>query len=55
MQWATELNEVKAIGRATDSTRTDEQTYVARWWQSAPVFSWNEVARQLITLAGLTA
>ncbi|GGB74227.1 PA-phosphatase [Knoellia flava TL1] len=55
MQWATEFNEVKALGRATGSTRTDEQTYIARWWQSAPVFSWNEVARQLITRAGLTA
>ena len=48
-QWAAEFNEVKALGRATGSTRTDEQTYIAKWWQSAPVFSWNEVARQLIT------
>ena len=36
-QWATEFNEVKALGRATGSTRTDEQTYIAKWWQSAPV------------------
>ena len=48
-QWATEFNEVKSLGRATGSTRTDEQTYRAKWWQSAPVLSWNEVARQLIT------
>ena len=54
-QWATEFNEVKALGRATGSTRTDEQTYVAKWWQSAPVFSWNEVARQLITRTDLDA
>ncbi len=54
-QWATEFNEVKALGRATGSTRTDEQTYLAKWWQSAPVISWNEVARQLITRADLTA
>ena len=54
-QWASEFNEVKALGRATGSTRTDEQTYVAKWWQSAPVFSWNEVARQLITRTGLDA
>ena len=50
-----ELNEVKALGRATGSTRTDEQTYIAKWWQSAPVFSWNEVARQLITRTDLDA
>ena len=54
-QWAAEFNEVKALGRATGSTRTDEQTYIARWWQSAPVFSWNEVARQLITRTDLNA
>jgi hypothetical protein len=47
-QWAAEFNEVKSLGRATGSTRTDEQTYRAKWWQSAPVLSWNEVARQLI-------
>ena len=54
-QWATEFNEVKSLGRATGSTRTDEQTYIARWWQSAPVLSWNEVARQLIARTGLDA
>ena len=54
-QWAAEFNEVKSLGRATGSTRTDEQTYIARWWQSAPVLSWNEVARQLIARTDLDA
>ncbi|GAA4413178.1 vanadium-dependent haloperoxidase [Fodinibacter luteus] len=54
-QWAAEFNEVKALGRATGSTRTEEQTYRAKWWQSAPVHSWNEVARQLIARTGLDA
>jgi hypothetical protein len=54
-QWAAEFNEVKSLGRATLSTRTDEQTYIARWWQSAPVLSWNEVARQLIARNELNA
>jgi hypothetical protein len=54
-QWANEFNEVKSLGRATGSTRTDEQTYIAKWWQSAPILSWNEVARQLITRADLDA
>ena len=54
-QWAAEFNEVKSLGRATGSTRTDEQTYIARWWQSAPVHSWNEVARQLIARNDLDA
>ncbi len=54
-QWATEFNEVKSLGRATGSTRTAEQTYIARWWQSAPILSWNEVARQLIERNNLSA
>jgi len=54
-QWAAEFNEVKSLGRADSATRSTTQTYVARWWQSAPVFSWNEVARQLITRTDLDA
>jgi hypothetical protein len=54
-QWAAEFNEVKTLGRATGSTRTTDQTYIAKWWQSAPILSWNEVARQLITRTGLDA
>ena len=53
--YAEEFNDVKDLGRATGSTRTDDQTYVAKWWQSAPVLSWNEVSRQLITRNDLNA
>ena len=54
-QWAAEFNEVKSLGRVDSSTRTAEQTYIARWWQSAPILSWNEVARQLIERNELSA
>jgi hypothetical protein len=54
-QWATEFNEVKSLGRADSTTRTVDQTYFARWWQSAPGLSWNEVARQLIARNHLDA
>jgi hypothetical protein len=54
-QWAAEFNEVKSLGRIDSATRTPEQTYRAKWWQSAPILSWNEVARQLITRTGLDA
>jgi hypothetical protein len=54
-QYAAEFNEVKSLGRATGSTRTDDQTYRARWWQSHPTLSWNDVARQLIARNGLDA
>jgi hypothetical protein len=49
--YAAELNEVKALGGdgvVTPSARTATQTYIAKWWQSNPVASWNDVARQLI-------
>jgi hypothetical protein len=54
-RWANDFNEVKAKGRATGSTRTDEQTYIAKWWQSNPAASWNDVARQLIARNHLDA
>ena len=47
--YTAEFNDVKALGRATGSTRTVEQTYIAKWWQSNPVMSWNAVARDLVT------
>ena len=49
--YAAEFNEVKALGGdglITPSARTGAQTYIAKWWQSNPVASWNGVARQLI-------
>jgi hypothetical protein len=50
--YAADVNEVKEIGGdgvGTPSTRTATKTYVAKWWQSNPMASWNDVARQLIT------
>lgn len=49
--WAADFNEVKALGGdgvVTPSTRTGTQTYIAKWWQSNPMASWNDVSRQLI-------
>ena len=45
----------KILARATSSTRTATQTYIAKWWQSNPVASWNDVARQLIARNDLDA
>jgi hypothetical protein len=56
--YAAEVNEVKLIGGdgvVTPSIRNPTQTYVAKWWQSNPVASWNDVARQLITRNNLDA
>jgi hypothetical protein len=49
--YAADVNEVKALGGdgvVTPTARTGTQTYIAKWWQSTPVASWNDVARQLI-------
>jgi hypothetical protein len=46
--YAAEFNEVKALGAVNSAVRTPEQTYIARWWQSNPIVSWNAVARDLV-------
>ena len=46
-RYARELNEVKSIGAVNSTVRTATQTYIARWWQSTPARSWNEVGRDL--------
>jgi hypothetical protein len=46
--YAAEFNEVKALGSINSAVRTATQTYIARWWQTTPVASWNAVARDLI-------
>ena len=53
--YAAEVNEVKAIGSATSATRTSIQTYIARWWQSNPMISWNDVGTQLASAAHFDA
>ncbi len=47
-EYARDFNEVKALGAANSLVRTPEQTYIARWWQSSAVASWNAVARDLV-------
>jgi hypothetical protein len=47
-RYARDYNEVKAIGSLTSTTRTAEQTDIARFWLAPPTRVWNGVARQLI-------
>jgi len=54
-EWAAQFNEVKSLGRFDSATRTAQQTFIARWWQSAPGISWSDVARQLIARNHLNA
>jgi hypothetical protein len=47
-RWARDYNEVKEMGSLTSTTRTNEQTEIARFWLGTPTAIWNGVARQVI-------
>jgi hypothetical protein len=42
-----DFNTVKALGRRTGSTRTDEQTALARFWDFNASVHWNQAANQI--------
>jgi hypothetical protein len=48
--WTADFDEVKALGKEDNTTRTAEQAHIALWWQSngGPAVMWNEVARDLV-------
>jgi hypothetical protein len=52
-QYATDFNEVKALGRATGSARTPEQTETALFWSENTPRQWNRALRELAILKGL--
>jgi hypothetical protein len=52
-RYARDYNEVKDIGALNSSSRTDEQTGIARFWLASPAVIWNGVARQMIQAHGL--
>jgi hypothetical protein len=43
--YATEYNEVKAKGSLTGSTRTDDQTFYAKFWYEFSDIGWNRITR----------
>lgn len=45
--YAEDYNEVKAVGAINSTTRTDDQTKAAVFWQYAPILFWNPLARTL--------
>jgi len=46
--YAEDFNEVKVLGSLNSTTRTPEQTHVARFWAGAGNVLWNTVARNLV-------
>lgn len=45
VQYATDFNEVKTLGRDTGSTRTAEQTEIGLFWGDNNQLHWNRIAR----------
>ena len=52
--YATEFNQVKAIGSLNSATRTMFQTNSAMYWAESPVRTWNRIMRTLSAQRGLT-
>lgn len=46
-RYARDLNEVKEVGALNSSTRTAEQTNIARFWLASALVIWNGVLRQV--------
>lgn len=44
--WARDLNEVKSLGAATSTVRTEDQTEAAIWWDDPRMVEWS-ITRQL--------
>jgi membrane-associated phospholipid phosphatase len=58
-EYAAALNEVKDLGSATSTSRTDEQTLIAKFWNDGlgTAFAmgyWNRIAQQVATNQGLS-
>jgi hypothetical protein len=51
--WARDYNEVKALGSAVSSSRTADQTDIARFWSDNPPLQWNRAWRALSMTKGL--
>ena len=52
-RYTRDYNEIKAIGSASSTSRTSEQTEIARFWLGTPSAIWNGVARQVIAARAL--
>src|SRR5687767_2012800 len=52
--YADDFNAVKALGRRTGSTRTEDQTALAPFWEGNASVHWNQAANQIARANGLS-
>jgi hypothetical protein len=50
--WARDYNEIKAVGAKTQSTRTPEQTEIARFWEAVNPIIYIQVAQSVARMPG---
>jgi hypothetical protein len=51
--YAAALNEVESLGRDSSTTRTADQTSIAKFWGAAPIWNvWNEIAQRTVDANG---
>jgi hypothetical protein len=53
--YTADFNEVKSLGRYNSSTRTAEQTEIAKFWVESSPRGWNRIARNIIELKHMKA
>jgi hypothetical protein len=53
-QWATDFNEIKALGATNSATRTPEQTDIALFIIDTPGYTMNSVAKQAVAAKNLS-
>jgi hypothetical protein len=52
--YAEDFNDVKALGRKTGSTRTEDQTVLAPFWEGNASIHWNQAANQIASVECLS-
>ena len=53
-RYAREFEEVKSVGSATSTTRSEDQTRAARYWAENPPATWNRIFQTLSAQQGLS-
>jgi hypothetical protein len=52
-EYATDYNEVKTLGDVNSSTRTADQSEIAKFWYEGSPFGWNRIARNILATQSL--
>jgi hypothetical protein len=54
-EYAADFNEIKSLGRYNSTTRTAEQTEMAKFWVASSPLTWNDIAVNIIAQKNMSA